>query len=234
MSDNPLAVTIRPPFDSARIQQCRARSRRHRARRSDARPPRTRAPQPGLRPTGWSPGLACVPNDRCSRHAWCNLLEQLQPFPAHAELIGEKAGGVATRPRQARDEAGAHRVDDIREHDRHGARLPLQRRHRRGAGGENDVRRERDQFRRVSAGAVGIARAPAVVDLHVAADSPTQFLQPLCKSRKAALPLRIVQACIMSTPMRRMRSACCARDRSGHETAAPPRRVMNSRRRIIR
>ena len=48
-----------------------------------------------------------------------------------------------------------------REHDRHGAGRLQQRRHGRGAGGQNDVRRERDQFRRVFANAVGIAAAPS-------------------------------------------------------------------------
>ena len=36
----------------------------------------------------------------------------------------------------------------------------------------------------------------------------------------------------ISTPMRRMRSGCCARAASGHAAAAPPRSVMNSRRRM--
>ena len=33
--------------------------------------------------------------------------------------------------------------------------------------------------------------------------------------------------------MRRIRSPCCARAASGHAAAAPPRSVMNSRRRIV-
>jgi len=32
----------------------------------------------------------------------------------------------------------------------------------------------------------------------------------------------------MSTPMRRIRSPCCARAASGHAAAAPPRNAMNS------
>jgi hypothetical protein len=40
--------------------------------------------------------------------------------------------------------------------------------------------------------AVGVARAPAVVDLYVMADSPPQSLQPLCERREAGMPLRIV------------------------------------------
>src|SRR5215813_11127607 len=41
---------------------------------------------------------------------------------------------------------------------------------------------------------------------------------------------RSVAAPPRSTPMRRTRSACCARAASGHAAAAPPRSVMNSRR----
>ena len=51
--------------------------------------------------------------DRRSRHAGRDLLEQLQPFSAHAVFELGKAGGVAARPCQARDEAGADRVDDV-------------------------------------------------------------------------------------------------------------------------
>ena len=39
---------------------------------------------------------------------------------------------------------------------------------------------------------LGVARAPAVVDLYVMADSPPQSLQPLCERREAGMPLRIV------------------------------------------
>ena len=42
----------------------------------------------------------------------------------------------------------------------------------------------------------------------------------------------IVCGMLISTPMRRTRSACCARAASGHAAAAPPRSVMNSRRRM--
>ena len=37
-----------------------------------------------------------------------------------------------------------------------------------------------------------IARAPAVVDAHVAANDPAQFLQPLCERGNASVPFRIV------------------------------------------
>ena len=62
-----------------------------------------------------------IPKDRRSRHARRDLLEQFQPFPAQAVFELHEAGGVAARPRQAIDEAGADRIGDDREHDRHGA-----------------------------------------------------------------------------------------------------------------
>ena len=49
------------------------------------------------------------------------LLEQLQPFCAHAVFKTHKSGGVAARPRQAIDVAGADRVGDDHKHDRHAA-----------------------------------------------------------------------------------------------------------------
>ena len=134
------------------------------------------------------------PKDRRSRHAWRDLLEQLQPFPAQAVFESHETGGVAARPRQAVDEAGADRIDDDREHDRHRAGRLQQRPHGR-AMGQDDVRRERDQFRRVSANFGGIGRGPAGVDPHVAADAPAQERQPLLERPDAGLIFRIVRGC---------------------------------------
>ena len=71
-----------------------------------------------------------IPKDRRARHARRDLLEQFQPFPAHAVFEQGKTGGVAARPRQAVDEAGADRIGDRREHDRHGAGRLQHGRHR--------------------------------------------------------------------------------------------------------
>ena len=72
------------------------------------------------------------------------------------------------------------------------------------------------------------ARGPAGVDPHVAAVGPAQLLQPLQERRDAGLIFRIVRGRrVRSTPMRRIRSGCCARAASGHAAAAPPRSVMN-------
>jgi hypothetical protein len=192
-----LGVTIRPPFDPARECNDRAldlagvahidRAQLHPERRRH-RLERAQLPAPG--------GYRGIPKDGRSRHAWRNLLEQFQPFPAHAVFEQSKTGGIAARPRQALDEAGADRVDHIDEHDRDGVGRLFQRRHARAARRQNDVRRECDQFHGVSATAYGIVRAPAVVDPHVAASGPAQLLQSLQERRDAGLPFRIVRRCI--------------------------------------
>ena len=63
----------------------------------------------------------------------------------------------------------------------------------RRAIGQDDVGCEREQFRRVRANAVGIARAPAIVDPHVAPVGPAQFLQRLQQCRDTGLPFWIAR-----------------------------------------
>src|SRR5215510_128858 len=124
-------------------------------------------------------GYGGIANDRRSRHVGRDLFEQLQPFTADTVFENRKTGGVAPRPRQAFNEAGPNRIRGPRKHDRYGASRLQQRRYDRAPRSQDDVRRERDQFRRVSAEEFGIARAPTILDPHVAADGPTQFLQAL-------------------------------------------------------
>jgi hypothetical protein len=61
---------------------------------------------------------------------------------------------------------------------------------------EDDIWRERDQLRRVSANAVGIARGPTNIEAHVAAVGPAQLLQGLQEPRDAGLPFRIVRGMV--------------------------------------
>jgi hypothetical protein len=85
--------------------------------------------------------------------------------------------------RQALDPSAADRIDRVHEHNRDGATRLLQRAHNRPTRSQDDIRRERDQFRCVAAKAIEIACAPAVFDPHVAADGPTQLRQPLRERR---------------------------------------------------
>src|SRR5262245_57999418 len=61
--------------------------------------------------------------------------------------------------------------------------------------GENDIRRERNQFGRVSANVVGIDSSPANVDPQVAADGPAEFLQLLLERAEPCLIFRSVRGC---------------------------------------
>jgi hypothetical protein len=99
----------------------------------------------------------------------------------------------------------------------------------RSGRGQDHIWRKPNQFHCIFANAVGIkiAGAPTIVDLQIAADGPTQLLEPC---RKAAFRLLASYAAkYMSTPMRRPGSPCCARAAIRH-AAAPLRSVMNSRR----
>ena len=59
--------------------------------------------------------------------------------------------------------------------------------------GQDNVGRERGQFRRVSANVGGIGCGPAGIDPHVTADGPTQVLQRLQERPDASLKFRIVR-----------------------------------------
>src|SRR6185369_16533224 len=68
----------------------------------------------------------------------------------------------------------------------------LQRRHTEGAAGQNNIRRECNQFLRVAAIALGIVHAPAGVNPHVAVVAPAQLLQGLPERRDGGLTFWIV------------------------------------------
>ena len=126
-------------------------------------------------------------------HLRRNLLQQLQPFGTDAVFEDSKAGGVATGPCQAGDQASAYWVNDTHEHDRHSTGFPLQFSRNRGRDGQDGVGRECDQFRGVLAKAVRVAASPAVIHPHVAADAPAQFLKALLERGDAGLSFLIVR-----------------------------------------
>ena len=122
--------------------------------------------------SGWSGSRR-----RRSRRRGRNLLEQLQPFRAHAVFESGESGGIAARARQALDEAGADRIGTRDEYDRYAARhLQQWPRPRRRC--QDDVRRERDQLCRHLATVCDRLR-PSGLDPHVATIFPTRLLQPL-------------------------------------------------------
>ena len=186
-------TTIRPPFGAARkSRDCRARSRRRRAQSIGTQfHPQRRAPLPGLRRIGRPRRIALGSAQHChARHAGCNLLEQLQPFPAHAEIESGEPGGVvrpaAPGSRRGRAPTGS---TDAREDDRH--RCVVARTDTRTV----DVlarpagRPARaHQFGRILAVISVIARGPARVDRARCGRSvQPDFLQPLRQTPRQAL-----------------------------------------------
>src|SRR5262249_41197850 len=99
---------------------------------------------------------------------------------------------MATRTRQAFNEAATDRITSHRKDDWHCTCRLHQGPHRRSAIGQDDVRRECNQFRRVPANVVSIRARPAGVDPHVTANTPARFLQTLQKRAYSGLKIRIV------------------------------------------
>jgi hypothetical protein len=61
--------------------------------------------------------------------------------------------------------------------------------------GENNVRRERSQFRRLLAHISGIGRSPTGIDPYVTADGPAKRRQFLQERPDTGLKFRIVRRC---------------------------------------
>jgi hypothetical protein len=95
---------------------------------------------------------------------------------------------------QAIDDTGADRISDGREHDRQSAADMLQGCHSQGAAGQDDVRGERNQSRRMFYALVGIVLAPAGLDPYIPANTPAQFLQALVERCKSVLTFRVVRS----------------------------------------
>jgi hypothetical protein len=94
-----------------------------------------------------SRGFGGIAQNRDAADARRDFFEQLEPFRSNGVFEHKKAGGIPARPRQALDQARAYRIDNPGEHDRHAAARLLQGQHSSSIGSEDDVWRERDQFR---------------------------------------------------------------------------------------
>ena len=149
-------------------------------------------------------------------------LEQLQPFPAQAVFELHETGGIAARPRQAVDEAGADRIGDDREHDRHGAGRLQQRPHGRachaarmtsGASATNSA-----ACLRMSCG-IAVAQRVSIRTLRPIVQPSS--LQPLQERRDTGLNSASSAAAGISTPMRRIARLLRARTPAA-SAAAPP------------
>ena len=172
---NALPVTIRPPFEEREkaVMVCSS------SPASRTLNGLTSTPSDGA--TAWMAPNWPMPEAMAGSRMTAALVtfgaiffEQLQPFPAQAILELAKSGNIAARPCEASDEARADRINNQYKHNRQGAGGLKQRWQNGGASGQNNIRRERHQFRNVTWIACRIAAAPAIVDLQVASYLPPQ------------------------------------------------------------
>jgi hypothetical protein len=122
-------------------------------------------------------------HDRHLRQVGCDLLEQFEPFCAHAGFDIGDSGDVAAGMLQALDEALAGWIDDVDEHNRDCLGGLLHRFEYGGAVHHQDVGREPGQFRR-GVLKVGVVGEP-IVDPEVVTVCPTQLRKPLQERRGA-------------------------------------------------
>ncbi len=133
-----------------------------------------------------------VEHDRHPRDCGRDLLEQLHQFGAHRRLQIGEAGDVAAGFGKAVDEAAADRIGDLREDDGDRPGLRLERCDHRGGMADDQIELHLDEFAREIADALGVARAPAVLDPDVAAAAPAEFLQRFGERGHEGLPGGIV------------------------------------------
>jgi hypothetical protein len=115
-------------------------------------------------------------------------------MPGHCFNYARFLWPNSIRPRNTK--AGASSIVLVLTYTEHDRRLQ-QRRRTRIAGSEDDIRRESHQVGCIGAEAIGIARSPSGLDLHIAADGPARLLQTLQKYSIARLSERIAGSKVM-------------------------------------
>src|SRR6516164_4110413 len=120
-----------------------------------------------------------IEHNRYTREAGRNLLEQIEPFAANRELGPAETGEVAAGLGQACNEALRDWIRDPHENDRDRAGglpddLQVDSSH-----GQNHIRHQPDQLRRVCLCECGIAGGPTNIDAQVLAFDPPQLPQSM-------------------------------------------------------
>lgn len=127
--------------------------------------------------------------DTCDSRS--NLLEKIHPFAPNGNLQVRKTRRVSAWMGQARNKALADRLYDGREYDWNRARGLLYGAQVHGAVGRYYVWCEFQQFCRGRAGPLFIGNGPTIVDLKIATDAPTEFLEFLAECRDAGLSRQV-------------------------------------------
>jgi hypothetical protein len=160
-----------------------------------------------------------------------DLFEQLQPLASHRGLHSDETGDVPSRLRKARDKAAADRIGNERE------TMGMVRvscsiiavigvlcvRMRSGCSATSSFAN-----RCIDSTSPVVVQRVSIRILRPSAQP--SFASPSRNAAMRACPTGSSAASGMSTPMRRIRSACCARPASGQTAAALPKSLMNLRR----
>jgi hypothetical protein len=133
-----------------------------------------------------------IEDKRDSSDAGRDLLEKLEPFSAHADFEIRESGHVAAWSCQIRHYAAGDWIKHEREYDRYRAGRLLQRARGRRAVCEQQVRRERDQFRSLRVEGLAVSDRVAIIDVEVATDDPTEISKRLNDDRVTVLRFRIL------------------------------------------
>src|SRR5262245_46643508 len=144
---------------------------------------------------------SCSPKVRAaSSISFTTFAVVCSPYAWGYKRAATRASPGTTSPsscRKAVDEASADRIGNDHKHDGHAACRLQQRGCAVMAGGEDDIRRERNQFCRIGADAIGIGPCPTGLDLYVAPDGPARLLQALQKCPMSRLSQCIVGSTVM-------------------------------------
>jgi len=102
--------------------------------------------------------------------------------------LNRQAGHIAARPAKTANEAAADRVRRRREHDRDDRCRLLKRDDGFCSGRDNDIDLEPNELIRYLGEAFGVSLGPTILDHDGATLDPTEFAQPLHKSRNPTTP----------------------------------------------
>jgi hypothetical protein len=126
--------------------------------------------------------------------SWRRVLKHAEPFAAHIRFESRKARDVTAWSCKVRHKTAVDRIAGLGENERDRAGQPPELAQRWSIGDRDRIRCRVDQFSRCGLYALGLARAPAIVDPQVATVDPAALLQRSDKRRDERLALRSVCA----------------------------------------
>jgi hypothetical protein len=160
--------------------------------------------------------------------ARCHLLEQLQPLATHGAFDVDEPGDVAARLRQARNEAAADRIGNIRKNNGDSAGLTA----RRALAGEPSMQRRSDSLGKLSRHSLTLfwrkTHRPRSIRILRLSDQPT-FWSPFLNAAIQACPSWLLSGRVISTPRRRTFAVARGAGRGPYARSPYPQRQHRGR-----